>query len=170
MKCIIAGCKISDAEGELDTGMCSPHYEILTGHGRAMLTGMGRHSEAARQIANLIPNELAFYDADALLPKQTRLLLAQPLNRFPFSGSGRINAALHLFRSDSPSDGHGSIAAYMGIVDLLGKEVTYHNERATAQAAELSQLKADIGAMRRLFGIEGIVQMTIAPAETPANG
>lgn len=151
MKCIVAGCETDDAEGELNTGMCSPHYEIITGQGRAMLTGMSRHNPAARVIANLIPNELAFYDADALLPKQTRLLLAQPLGRFPFSGDSRVSSQTAAFRSDKPTLGNGTIAHYMKIIDSLGRVIQDYSERATKELERARQQDADIAAMRRLF-------------------
>lgn len=97
-----------------------------------------------------------------VLPLVLRLKLAQPFNRFPFSGAGRVSSELQRFRSNHLIDGHiygeqedphGTIVHFIRIVDTLGQEVTYHNDRATAQAGELSQLRADVGAMRRLMGV-----------------
>lgn len=41
-----------------------------------------------------------------VLPLVLRLKLAQPFNRFPFSGAGRVSSELQRFRSNHLIDGH----------------------------------------------------------------
>lgn len=97
-----------------------------------------------------------------VLPKALRLKLAQPFNRFPFSGSGRVSSQLQMFRSERLIDGHiygeqeealGTVEHFIAIVDSLAQEVAYHNERATETYTKWQQQNADIAAVRRLFGI-----------------